>query len=392
MKVPLLDINAQYLDIMDEIRIEIDKVLTSHQYILGPAVREFEEAMQSYHGVKHAIGCASGTDALQLALMALGIGPGDEVITTPFTFFATASTIHRVGAKPVFVDICEDTFNIDTVKIADAITDKTKAILPVHIFGQAANMDSIMLYAHKYGLKVIEDNAQGVGAKYKSEVKMSKSPDSRWVADIEEPRPVTKTLGTIGDIGTLSFFPSKNLGGMGDGGMCLTNCDDLASKLKQLRVHGENPKYYHKWVGLNSRLDSLQAAVLKVKLKYLDGWSEGRRRNAAIYQELLGDMKKIKLPAIDPNAVSIYNQYTITCRLHRDELMAYLQENGIGCAIYYPLSLHLQECFAYLGGKLGDLPVSEKVSNSVLSLPIYAELTRPQIEYVCKKIREFYKG
>jgi dTDP-4-amino-4,6-dideoxygalactose transaminase len=391
MKVPLLDIHSQYLGIMDEIRSELDTVLSSHQYILGPAVREFEEAMQSYHSVKYAIGCASGTDALQLALMALGIGPGDEVITTPFTFFATASTIHRVGAKPVFVDICEDTFNIDTVKIADAITERTKAILPVHIFGQAANMDSIMLYAQKYGFKVIEDNAQGVGAKYKSVVNMSKSAEGNWVASLEEVKPTLKILGTIGDIGTLSFFPSKNLGGMGDGGMCLTNCDDLAGKLKQLRVHGENPKYYHKWVGLNSRLDSLQAAVLKVKLKYLDGWSEGRRRNAAIYQELLGDMKMVKLPVIDKKAESIYNQFTIACE-RRDELMTNLQENGIGCAIYYPLSLHLQECFAYLGGKPGDCPVSEKVSNSVLSLPIYAELTREQIEYVCQKIREFYKG
>jgi dTDP-4-amino-4,6-dideoxygalactose transaminase len=239
--------------------------------------------------------------------------------------------------------------------------------MPVHLFGQPAEMDKIMSLARRHNLKVIEDNAQGIGAKY----------------DV-------KYAGTIGDIGTLSFFPSKNLGAMGDGGMCLTNCDDLAAKLRQLRVHGENPKYYHKWVGLNSRLDSLQAAVLKVKLKYLEGWSEGRRQNALLYQELLSDVKEIRLPFVHEKATTIYNQFTLICE-RRDELLAFLQKNEIGCAIYYPLSLHLQECFAYLGGKAGDCPVSEEMSRKVLSIPIYGELEREQIEYVAQKIREFYE-
>ena len=367
MKVPLLDLNAQYEQIMPEIRVEIDKVLSSHQYILGSAVRDFESAVQQYLGVRHAIGCASGTDALQLALMSLGIGAGDEVITTPFTFFATASTIHRVGAKPVFVDIDSSTFNLDPALIEAAITDRTRAIMPVHLFGQPAAMKQIMGIAERHGLKVIEDNAQGIGAKY----------DGVFA-------------GGIGDIGTLSFFPSKNLGAMGDGGMCLTNCDDLAGKLRQLRVHGENPRYFHKWVGLNSRLDSIQAAVLNVKLKYLDGWSAGRRRNADIYSRLLSDVPNIRLPFISSDVTTIFNQYTIVCE-RRDELLAYLQEHDIGCAIYYPLSLHLQECFAYLGGKVGDCPVSESMSQQVLSLPIYGELRYEQIEYVAQTIKEFYK-
>ena len=365
MKVQLLDLNAQYIDIMPEIRAELDKVLTSHQYILGPAVKELEDDMQSYLQVKHAVGCASGTDALQLALMALGIAEADEVITTPFTFFATASAIHRVGAKPIFVDIDEKTFNINVNLIEKAITKKTKAIMPVHLFGQPADMDTIMQIAQKHNLKVIEDNAQGIGAKWNG-----------------------RFAGTISDIGTLSFFPSKNLGAMGDGGMCLTNSDDLAAKLKQLRVHGENPKYYHKWVGLNSRLDSMQAAVLKVKLRYLEKWSQGRRDNAKLYQELLSTCDKIKLPFISDKATTIFNQFTVICE-KRDELMAHLQKNDIGCAIYYPLSLHLQECFAHLKGKAGDHPISEKLSKQVLSIPIYGELTKEQIEYVAIKIKEF---
>ena len=375
MKVPLLDLSAQYLDIMPEIRQEIEKVLASHQYILGSAVKEFEEEMGKYLGVKHAIGCASGTDALQLALMATIEFPASfvdkeneiEVITTPFTFFATASTIHRVGAKPVFVDIDEKTFNINPDLIEMSITEKTRAIIPVHLFGQPAEMDKIMKISEKYNLKVIEDNAQGIGSKFEGHF-----------------------AGLFGDIGTLSFFPSKNLGAMGDGGMCLTNCDDFATKLYQLRVHGENPKYFHKWVGLNSRLDSIQAAVLKIKLKYLENWSESRRQNASLYYELLSDLKNIKLPFIHPKTTTIFNQFTIICE-KRDELMSFLQKNNIGCAVYYPLPLHLQECFSYLGGKKGDLPVSEMLSDKVLSLPIYGELKKEQINYVAKKINEFYR-
>jgi len=362
MKVPLLDLNAQYTDIMPDIRKEIDKVLVTHQYILGPVVREFEQAVEKYLDVPHAIGCASGTDAIELALLALGIGAGDEVITTPFTFFASASTIHRVGAKPVFVDIDPRTFNLNPDLIETAITERTKAILPVHLFGQSAEMDRIMSIASEHNLFVIEDNAQGIGCKYDG-----------------------KFAGCIGDIGTLSFFPSKNLGAMGDGGMCLTSDDELASKLRQLRVHGENPKYYHKWVGLNSRLDSLQAAVLKVKLPYLEGWSEGRRKNAMLYGRLLSGVSSITLPYIHEKALSIYNQYTILCE-QRDSLMKYLQGCDIGCAIYYPLPLHLQECFAYLGYKAGDCPVSERVCSQVLSLPVYGELVESQIEYVAEKV------
>jgi dTDP-4-amino-4,6-dideoxygalactose transaminase len=366
MKVPLLDLNAQYAPIIDKIKQEINKVLETHQYILGPQVKEFEEKMTKYHGAKHAIGCASGTDALILALKALGIGAGDEVITTPFTFFATAGSIHRCGAKPVFVDIDPDTYNIDADLIEASITSKTKAIMPVHLFGQPAEMDKIMAIAKKHNLYVIEDNAQGIGSKYDGQVS-----------------------ATIGDIGTLSFFPSKNLGAMGDGGMCITNSDDFAAKLFQLRVHGENPKYIHKWVGLNSRLDSLQAAILSVKLDYLQGWSDARRHNAEYYFQHLSDIPQIKLPYIHPKAYSIYNQFTIAVE-NRDGLMKHLHENEIGNAIYYPLSLHLQECFADLGYKKGDLPISESCTGKVLSIPIDAALSDEQKGYIVQVIRNYY--
>jgi len=367
MKIPLLNLESQYEPIIDDIKQELQKVFISHQYILGSSVREFEEDIQVYLETKHAIGCASGTDAIQLALMALNIGKDDEVITSPFTFFATASAIHRVGAKPVFVDIDERTFNINPDLIETSINTRTKAIMPVHLFGQPANITKIKEISEKYSLAIIEDNAQGIGAKYDD-----------------------KFSGTIGDIGTLSFFPSKNLGAMGDGGMCLTNNSDLATRLRQLRVHGENPKYYHKWVGLNSRLDSLQAAVLKVKLRYLENWSNQRRQNASIYNNLLSNIEEIKIPYIDEKALTIYNQYTIICK-KRDELQNFLQKKDIGCAIYYPLPLHLQECFNYLGYKEGDLPFSEKASKEVLSIPIYSELADLQIEYVANKIKEFYQ-
>ncbi|MBN2830209.1 MAG: DegT/DnrJ/EryC1/StrS family aminotransferase [Candidatus Cloacimonetes bacterium] len=366
MKVPLLDLHAQYEPIMSEIRKEMDKVFDSHWYILGPSVKEFEQQVETFLNADYAIGCASGTDALILALQALNIGEGDEVITTSFTFFATAGAISRVHAKPIFVDIKQDTFNIDPDLIEDAITPKTKAIMPVHLFGQAAEMDKIMAIAKKYNLKVIEDNAQGIGCLYDG-----------------------KAAGTIGDIGTLSFFPSKNLGTMGDGGMCLTNDEQLADNMRQLRVHGEKPKYIHKWVGLNSRLDSLHAAVLKVKLNYLSGWSEARRKNAEYYYKNLKDLNEITLPYIHPKAVSIYNQFTIKTE-KRDELMKYLSDNGIGCAVYYPLPLHLQECFADLGYKIGDLPVAEEAAKKVLSIPIYSELSEEQMAYVVKTIKAFY--
>jgi dTDP-4-amino-4,6-dideoxygalactose transaminase len=366
MQVNLLDLSAQYAGIKEDILAKIAEIMATNQYILGPTVKELEELMQSYNECEHAIGCASGTDALILALQALDIGAGDEVITTPFTFFATASAIHRVGGKIVFADIKPDTFNLDPAKLEAAITPATKAIIVVHLFGQPAEMDKIMQIAQKHNLKVIEDNAQGIGARYGG-----------------------KVAGTIADIGTLSFFPSKNLGCMGDGGMCLTNDAELAERLQKLRVHGESPKYYHQWVGLNSRLDSIQAAVLQVKLPFLAGWSKSRRRNAKYYYQHLSDLKQIKLPYIHPEAESIYNQFTILAD-RRDELQKFLQAQGIGCAIYYPLPLHLQECFSYLDYTAGDFPVAEKVASSVLSIPIYPELAKKQQDYVIAKIREFY--
>jgi len=366
MKVPLLDLNAHYTPLMDMIRRKLEEVFSTHQYILGPQVKAFELMMQDYHEVDHAVGCASGTDALILALQALHIGPGDEVITTPFTFFATASSIARVGAKPIFVDILPDTFNIDQSLIEAAITSNTKAIMPVHLFGQSADMDEISNIAKRHNLAVIEDNAQGIGALYNG-VK----------------------IGTIGDIGTLSFFPSKNLGCMGDGGMCLTNNEELANNLRQLRVHGENPKYYHKWIGLNSRLDSVQAAILAVKLPHLEEWSEQRRENAAYYYKHLQDVKQIKLPVIHPKAKSIYNQFTIIAE-NRNKLQERLSEASIGCAIYYPLPLHLQECFAYLNGRIGDCPNAEELAQHVLSIPIYPELSNDQQDFVIETIRDFY--
>ena len=366
MKVPLLDLNAQNEPIMSIIKAEIEKVFKSHKYILGPQVKEFEEDIQKYCQCNHAVGCASGTDALVLALKALEIQEDDEVITTTFTFFATAGSISRVGARPVFVDIKPDTFNINPQKIKNAITQKTKAIIVVHLFGQPAEMDKIMEIAQKHGLKVIEDNAQGIGAKY------------NW-----------KVAGTIGNIGTLSFFPSKNLGAMGDAGMCLTNNDELAARLIQLRVHGENPQYFHKWVGLNSRLDTIQAAVLKVKLPYLEKWSDARRKNAQYYYKNLNDIPQIKLPVIHEKATSIYNQFTLIAE-NRDGLLEHLRKNNIGCAIYYPKPLHIQECFSKLGYKKGDMPIAEEISQKVISIPIFSEITTEQQDYVIEKIKEFY--
>lgn len=363
----MLDLHAQYEPLMKDIRAQLDKVFNDHHYIMGPQVKELEEKMQSYLGIKYAVGCASGTDALVLAIKALGIGHSDEVITTPFTFFATASSIWRNAARPVFVDIDPRTFNLDPALIEAAITPNTKAIMPVHLFGQSADMTGIMEIAQKHNLKVIEDNAQGIGCTWDGKMSCS-----------------------FGDIGTLSFFPSKNLGAMGDAGMCLTNDEELAAKLRQLRVHGENPKYYHKWVGFNSRLDTLQAAILLVKLEALAAWSAARRANAAFYNAELAGIKGIQTPFIDPKAVSIYNQYTLICE-NRDGLLKHLQDNGIGCAVYYPLPLHLQECFSDLGYKAGDLPVAEQMAQHVLSIPIYPELTDEQKLYVCAKIKEFYR-
>ncbi len=366
MQVPLLDLKAQYKTIRDEIHAAVDKVFESQYFINGPEVKQLEDAVAAFSSCKKAVGVSSGTDALLCSLMALGIGPGDEVITTPYTFFATVGCVWRVGAKPVFADIEPDTYNINPAGIDKVITKKTKAIIPVHLYGQCAEMDPILAVAKKHNLFVIEDAAQSIGAIYKNRI-----------------------AGSMGTVGCLSFYPSKNLPGLGDGGMILTQDEQLAKKIAIFRNHGMDPKYYHRYVGGNFRLDSLQAAGLLVKLKYLNSWSEKRRQNAKLYDQLFKGCDKITVPVIRPYNVSIYNQYIIRVAARRNDLMNFLKENGIGTDIYYPLSLHEQECFKSLGYKRGDFPESEKAADQTLALPIYPELTEEQLRYVATKIRVF---
>ena len=355
MKVPLLDLTAQYATIRDDVRRIMDQVCDSQQFILGPHVDALEKAVADYSQCKFGVGVSSGTDALLVALMALDIKAGDEVITTPYSFFATAGTIARLDAKPVFVDIDPRTYNINPSLIERAITPRTKAIMPVHLYGQCAAMDAIL----KFGLPVIEDAAQAIGAEYRG-----------------------RRAGSMGAMGCLSFFPTKNLGGFGDAGMVVTNDAALADRLRVLRVHGMQPKYYHKFVGGNFRIDALQAAILNVKLRHLDGWTHKRRENAAFYDSRL----------TGPAAVHhhIYNQYVIRSQ-QRDKLQAHLKAAGIGTEIYYPVPLHLQECFAYLGCKQGDFPESEKAAREVLALPVYPELTGKMKDYIAETILEFYQ-
>jgi dTDP-4-amino-4,6-dideoxygalactose transaminase len=369
-KVALLDMRALHRPVRDEILAEVTRVIDSNAFIMGEDVKLLEKSIAGYIGVPYAIGCASGSDALLLALLAAGVGPGDAVLTTPFTFFATAGSIVRAGATPVFVDIDPATYNIDPVRLAEVArrTPRLKAIMPVHLYGACADMDPIMEIARERGCVVIEDGAQSIGAAYKD-------------------RPAQ----SIGDIGCISFFPSKNLGGFGDGGMVVTKDEAAAKKLAALRVHGAARKYYHDWVGLNSRLDSLQAAVLRVKLKYLDNETAGRQKNADRYREILG---AASLPIALPVAAAyqtrhVYNQFVIRAA-RRDELKAYLQENGVGTEIYYPLSLHQQVCFADLGYRAGDFPESEKAAGETLALPVHSALQAEDIEYVCALIRAFY--
>ncbi|HPD61766.1 MAG TPA: DegT/DnrJ/EryC1/StrS family aminotransferase, partial [Thermodesulfobacteriota bacterium] len=355
MPIPLLDLKAQYATIRDEIKPAIDEVLESQLFILGEKVIKLEEAIANYSGSKFAVGVASGSDALLLALMALNVGYGDQVITTPYTFFATAGSIARLGAVPVFVDIDPKTFNISPQKISECLTtispkDKIKAIMPVHLYGQCADMDPILAIAREHGLPVIEDAAQAIGSQY-----------------------MGRKAGSIGDLGCFSFFPSKNLGGFGDGGMVTTNNETLAEKVAILRVHGSKPKYYHKVIGLNSRLDALQAAALLVKIKHLDQWTANRRKNADYYRERFqknGLDEFVGLPKTAEGNFHIYNQF-VTRVKHRDKLQQFLTQAGIGTEIYYPIPLHLQECFQYLGYKEGDLPESEKAARETLALPIY---------------------
>jgi dTDP-4-amino-4,6-dideoxygalactose transaminase len=366
--VPLLDLNAQYEPIESQVVDAIVEVVRSKQFIMGPQIAVLESQLADYCQARHAIGVSSGTDALVLALMALGIGAGDEVITSPFTFFATAGSIARVGAIPVFVDIDPESFNIDPTLIEAKITNKTKAIMPVHLFGQMADMDPIMALAKKYNLKVIEDSAQSIGAEYKG---------------VDG---VSRRSGSIGDIGCFSFFPSKNLGCCGDGGAVSTNNEDLAQMMTTMRVHGGKQRYYHDVVGGNFRLDTIQAAVLLIKLQELESQHEQRIKNGQLYNQLLSGISGIQLPVNKVAGRMIYNQYTLRVQ-NRDQLVTALNEARIGNAVYYPLPLHLQECFAHLGYKLGDFPHAEAAAKEVLSIPIYSELTLAQQEYVAGVIR-----
>jgi dTDP-4-amino-4,6-dideoxygalactose transaminase len=361
MKVPLLDLKTQYASIKDEVLAAVGEVLDSQVCIGGPKVAELEKQIAALSGCKYAVGVSSGTDAILNTLMCLGLEPGDEVITTPFTFFATVGCIARIGAKPVLVDIDPRTYNINPALIASAITRRTKAIMPVHLFGQVCDMDPILQIASHHNLYVVEDAAQAISATYKG-----------------------RPAGTMGHVGCFSFFPSKNLGAAGDGGMVVTNDQKLYDLLTIMRSHGSRPKYFHKYVGGNFRLDPLQAAILSVKLPHLNNWSEARRRNAAIYDDLFAG-SGIVTPWIAPECVSIYNQYVIRSE-RRDELMAHLNTQNVGTEIYYPMPMHLQECFKSLAYKEGDFPESERAARQVLALPIYPELTREMLEYVASAV------
>ena len=362
--VPLLDLKAQYATIRSEIREALDRVVESQQFILGPEVEALETEIAEYSQCRYAVGMSSGTDALLAALMAIELKPGDEVITTPYSFFATAGEIARLGAKPVFVDIDPKTFNIDANLVEARITERTRAIIPVHLFGMMADMESIGQIARKNDLVVIEDAAQAIGAELSG-----------------------KRAGSVGRMGCFSFYPTKNLGGFGDGGMVTTNDEHLAKRLKLLRTHGFRTKYFSEVLGGNFRLDEIQAAVLRVKLKYLDSWTEARRRNARIYREEMHTINSIELPVEIPGARHIYNQFVIRTE-HRDRLISNLKKLEIGYDIYYPVPLHLQECFKDLGYQSGDFPVSESASRRSLALPIYPELTPVMIRTVTRAIAD----
>jgi dTDP-4-amino-4,6-dideoxygalactose transaminase len=398
--VPLLDLKAQYATIRDEVREAVDRVMESQHFILGPEVEALEREVAAYSSCEYGVGVSSGSDALLVALMAIGLKPGDEVITPTYTFFATAGAVARLGARPVFVDVDPLTYNVEPSALEAAVNERTRAIIPVHLYGQMADMDPVMDVARRHDLVVIEDAAQAIGAEYKG-----------------------RRAGSIGHFGCFSFFPSKNLGGFGDGGMLTTNDPELADRLKLLRNHGYRPKYYNKVVGGNFRLDALQAAVLRVKLKYLDGWTEARQRNAARYRDLFNEAELIidseaqppnaavgekasavggkssplagvagvVLPVEAPERRHIYNQFVIRGD-RRDELMAFLKARKIGAEIYYPVPMHEQECFADLGHKAGDFPESERAAAETLALPIYPELTAEQMASVVNAVADFYAG
>ena len=371
VSVPALDLKAQYRTIRDEVEPVVLQVLESQYFILGPEVTSFEAEAATYCAAAHAVGCSSGSDALLLPLLAWGLGPGDEVITSPYSFFATAGAIWRTGAKPVFVDINPTSYNIDPVRIAAAITSRTRAIIPVHLYGQTADMDPIAAVARDAKLFVLEDAAQAIGAGYHG-----------------------KRAGTLGDAAAFSFYPSKNLGGFGDAGMVTADDDDLARRVARLRVHGMEPKYHHHEVGYNARIDALQAAVLRVKLRHLDEWTEGRRSVAARYRDLFaaeGLDEVVTLPAELPGRFHVYNQFVIRVPADaRDPLRAHLAERRVGSEIYYPIPLHLQACFASLGHKPGDFPLAEAAANETIALPMYPELTDAMLRHVVGSIASFF--
>ncbi|PYS54288.1 MAG: transcriptional regulator [Acidobacteria bacterium] len=362
--IPLLDLKAQYTTIRDEIRFALDRVLESQRFILGPEVEALQSEVAAYCRCRYGIGVSSGTDALLVTLMALDIGPGDEVITSAYSFVAAAAAIARLGAKPVFVDIDRRTYNLDPGSIEGRISNRTRAIIPVHLFGQMSQMNRILEIARRHKLVVIEDAAQAIGA------------------ELEGQR-----AGSTGHAACLSFFPSKNLGGFGDGGMVTTNNAEIAERVRLLRSHGFRNKYETERLGGNFRIDEIQAAVLRVKLKYLDLWTDGRRRNAGLYREMLGNCHWVELPCESSNSRHTYNQFVIRTN-RRDDLMSCLKAKGIGCAVYYPIPLHLQACFTGLGYKTGDLPVSEAASSESLALPIYPELTPEMLQRVANAILE----
>ncbi len=369
MDIPVINLKAQFEPLREQMRAAIERVMDSQQFALGAEVKSLEEEIARYSNTKHAVGCASGSDALLLALMALDIKAGDEVITAPFTFFATGSAIARLGARPVFVDIDARTYNIDLAKVEAAITPRTRALMPVHMYGQCADMEPLTEIGGRHGIPIIEDAAQAIGAEDRG-----------------------RRAGSIGLLGCFSFYPTKNLGGAGDGGMIVTNDDALAERLRALRVHGGITEYLHKEVGINSRLDALQAAVLRVKLPHLDEWSNERRRKADQYNELFSNASlpyEVITPFIRSDGRHIFHQYVVRVPTHRDALMTHLNQYGIGTKIYYPVPLHLQECFRYLGYQAGDFPESEGAAQETFALPVYPELTDEQQRYVVDSFKSF---
>jgi dTDP-4-amino-4,6-dideoxygalactose transaminase len=369
MKIPLVDLKAQFDPLRDQMRTAIDRVMDTQQFVLGAEVKSLEDEIAQYSNTKHGIGCASGSDALLLALMALDVKAGDEVVTSPFTFFATGGAIARLGARPVFVDIDPRSFNIDPAQVEAAITPRTRVLMPVHMYGQCADMDPLLEISERHGIPIIEDAAQAIGAEDR-----------------------VRRAGSVGRLGCFSFYPTKNLGGAGDGGMIVTSDDALAERLRALRVHGGLTEYLHKEVGINSRLDALQAVVLRVKFAKVDHWSNERRRKADHYNQLFAEASlpyKVITPFIRSDGRHIFHQYVVRVAADRDALMAHLNKCGIGTKIYYPVPLHLQECFRHLGYKAGDFPESERAAQETFALPVYPELTDEQQRYIVSSFRGF---